>query len=300
MSKSEVLSEANPASGAKAQERRRRKRVKVAAKVRVRSTDLSAPVFTEIAATVDVSRDGLLFTTSRREFWKGMPLGVTFPYSDAPGALNAEQQAEVVRTVELAGAQMRVAVKFAESNSKAAAASAGARAGAGESQGRERGASSHRAHGRGAAHSAARRPLVVAVESEPRGRETLKSLLEPEGYEVRAVATGEEALEILRQAVPAVFIAEVEAAETSGFDLCLIVKNDERLARVPVVLLTRNAQPADYAAGHNFGAVICMAKPFKPERLLQVVRLVAPPPPKSGASPYGSSRGEASLLERNL
>jgi CheY-like chemotaxis protein len=42
--------------------------------------------------------------------------------------------------------------------------------------------------------------------------------------------------------------------------------------------MTRSAQPADYATSHQLGAVVCMAKPFKPERLQQVVRLVAPPP----------------------
>ncbi|MGH9710436.1 MAG: hypothetical protein ACRD37_07810, partial [Candidatus Acidiferrales bacterium] len=81
--------------------------------------------------------------------------------------------------------------------------------------------------------------------------------------------------------------------------LCLIIKNSDRLARVPVVLVTRNAQPADYAASHNFGAVVCMAKPFKPERMLQVVRLVAPVP-RQDASAYGTSRDDVSLVERHL
>jgi len=64
----------------------------------------------------------------------------------------------------------------------------------------------------------------------------------------------------------------------SGQDLCVIIKQNERLRNVPVILLTRSAQPADYSASHQLGAVICMAKPFKLERLQQVVRLVAPPP----------------------
>jgi CheY-like chemotaxis protein len=90
----------------------------------------------------------------------------------------------------------------------------------------------------------------------------------------------------------------VEAGETSGYDLCLIIKNSERLARVPVVLVTRNAKPADYAASHNFGAVVCMAKPFEPKRLLQVVRLVAPPPAKLEKSSYGSNATPP--IERNV
>ena len=54
---------------------------------------------------------------------------------------------------------------------------------------------------------------------------------------------------------------------------------------VPVILMTRSAQPADYATSHQLGAMVCMAKPFKPERLQQVVRLVAPPPALRDAPP---------------
>ena len=92
------------------------------------------------------------------------------------------------------------------------------------------------------------------------------------------VKTAKEALDFLRMNVPDVFIAEVECEEISGHDLCAIVKRSERLQRVPVILLTRSAQPADYSASHQMGAVVCMAKPFQPDRLAHVVRLVAPPP----------------------
>ena len=101
----------------------------------------------------------------------------------------------------------------------------------------------------------------------------------------------------LRTTVPVCFLAEVEGKDMSGHDLCLIIKRNDRLQHVPVILLTRAAQPADYAASHQLGAVVCMAKPFKPERLLHVVRLVAPPPQNRSA--YGSSRS-ASNIERTL
>jgi CheY-like chemotaxis protein len=278
-------------------ERRRRRRVKVSAAVRVRATDTKVDPFIEIATTIDVSRDGILFQTSRRDFWKGMSVGVTFPYSDAPGALNAEQRAEVVRTIELGDEKLGVAIQFTHTQQKAAAATAAAGPGSKEKS-TTHGASS--ALKGGPVSAPAVRPVVLAVEPDPRSQDLLKQLLTPEGYDVFVVATGAAALDILRTTIPACFIAEVEATDTSGYDLCLIIKNNERLAHVPVVLVTRNATPADYAASHNFGAVVCMAKPFKPERLLQVVRLVAPPPAKPGSSPYGNSRGESSLIERNL
>lgn len=261
-----------PTDGA---DRRRRKRVKVSAQVRVRAGDENIAPFTEVAMTIDVSRDGILFSSSRSDFHKGMPLGVTFPFSNAPNALNSEQPAEVVRVSDIGGGQFGVAVQFTRASQRAAAAIAASGAGS-----RERSAM----HGASTAakgephHASPIRPVVLAVEGDARAQEQLKTLLTPEGYDVFAVRTGTEALDILRTTVPACFIADIEAEGTNGYDLCLIIKRSERLARVPVVLVTRTGQPADYAASRDFGAVVCMAKPFKPERMLQVVRLVAPSP----------------------
>lgn len=275
--------ESRKASGAP--ERRRRKRVKVSAQLRVRATDENAAAFTEVAMTVDVSRDGILFSTSRTDFRKGMSIGVTFPFSNAPNALNTEQPAEVVRVSDIGGGQFGIAVQFTHANQRAAAAIATSGAGSKEKS-TVRGASiatKGETH-----HAGVIRPIVLVVDSDLRSQEQVKTLLTPEGYDVFAVRTGTEALDILRTAVPACFIADVEAEGTNGYDLCLIIKNSERLARVPVVLVTRTAQPADYAASRDFGAVVCMAKPFQPERMLQVVRLVAPSPfSPSGKAAYG-------------
>lgn len=276
-------------------ERRRRKRVKVSAQVRVRATDSKVPAFEEIATTIDVSRDGILFSSSRRDFRKGMSLGVTFPFSNAPNALNSEQAAEVVRLTDLGNGQCGIAIQFTHAQQRAAAATAATGPGSREKSS-VHGASSAT---KGAPHQAQRvRPIVLAVENDLRVQEQIRAALTPEGYDVFAVRTGNEALDILRTAVPACFIADIEAEGTSGYDLCLIIKNSERLSHVPVVLVTRNAQPADYAASRDFGAVVCMAKPFQPERMLQVVRLLAPSPLAADAKgPHG---GGEIKIERML
>lgn len=267
-------------------ERRRRKRVKVSAQVRVRATDTKVPAFEEVATTIDVSRDGILFSTSRQDFRKGMSVGVTFPFSTAPNALNSEQPAEVVRVSDLGNGQCGIAIQFTHAQQRAAAAIAATGPGSREKS-TMHGASTA---AKGTPREAQKvRPIVLAVENDTRILEQLRAALTPEGYDVFAVRTGNEALDILRTAVPACFIADIEAEGTSGYDLCLIIKNSERLSHVPVVLVTRTAQPADYAASRDFGAVVCMAKPFQPERMLQVVRLLVPSPFAADAkAPYGA------------
>ena len=278
---------ANTVNTAESTDRRRRRRVKVSAQVRVRTTDAKVDPFTEVATTIDVSRDGILFSSSRQDFWKAMSVGVTFPYSTAPNALNSEQPAEVVRTLDLGNGQFGVAIQFTHAQQRAAAAIAATGPGSKEKS---------NMHGASIAakgapqQTTAKRPVVLVVEDDLCAQEQLKTMLTPEGYDVFAVRTGAEALDILRTTIPACFIAEIESVDTSGYDLCLIIKRNERLENLPIVLVTRNAKPADYAASREFGAVVCMAKPFTAERMLQVVRLVAPSPfAPERKNPYGGN-----------
>jgi CheY-like chemotaxis protein len=255
-------------------DRRRRRRAKISAHVHVRAVNSPEP-FEEVCMTVDVSRDGLLFTSQFSGYTKGQAVEVTFPYSNMTGAINQGQPAEVVRIVPQSGGKHGVAVQFVSAKTDA--------------KGERKTGYSNAAAGNA---SDAAQSVVLAIESDPRSAESMRNMLEPDGYTVIAVPTAQAALEILRTTIPSVFIAEVEAEDMSGQDLCVIIKQNERLQKVPVILLTRSAQPADYATSHQLGAVVCMAKPFKPERLQQVVRLVAPPPAlrtSHGARANGSS-----------
>ncbi len=279
------------AASAKAQaiaiERRRRRRAKISAQVHVKVMNSPEPS-EEICMSIDVSRDGLLFTAKKPGYWKGQQLSVTCPFSTAAQALNTPQVADIVRVSELPGGKFSVAVQFHAAKSDAKADRKGASGNAVDAG----------ATGAGMPAMEKGQSIVLAVEPDTRTAEIMRNMLTQDGYTVIIVPTAQEALEVLRTTTPAVFIAEVEATDMSGHDLCLIIKRNERLQRVPVILLTRSAQPADYSASHQLGAVVCMAKPFQPERLQHVVRLVAPPPTLK--SVYGAARVGGSNIERSL
>jgi CheY-like chemotaxis protein len=266
-------------------ERRRRRRVKISAQVHIRAVNSPEPL-EEICRSVDVSRDGLLFITSRPGYWKGQTLDVTFPFSDAAQALNQAQRAEVVRIAAVEGGLHHVAVQFLAAKAEA---------------------KNEKKSGQDDGFGSATSPLentklqavVLVAEPDTRSADSIRAMLTQDGYTVIVVKSANDALEVLRTTVPVAVLANVEGEEMSGHDLCLIVKRNDRLQHVPVILLTKSAQPADYSSSHQLGAVVCMAKPFKPERLRNVVRLVAPPP-KVGGSAYGTSRSAGANIERAL
>jgi CheY-like chemotaxis protein len=263
----EVVSSAKlPAvSGA---ERRRRKRAKIAVPVHIRGGIERADAFEDLGNSVDASRDGLLLSTSRDGYWAGQPLLVTFPFSNTPTAINTPRKARVIRSTLMHDSLYALAVQFQPENGKNVSSP-------------------------WASTPFPNQVRVLAVESDPRMASTMRDLLQQDGYHVVFVSTTQQALDILRSETPDVLLAEVECGEISGQDLCAIVKTNERLRHIPVILLTRSALPSDYSAGRLLGAVVCMAKPCQPERLQRAIHLVVPPTsqrpaysPRFNASPF--------------
>lgn len=116
----------------------------------------------------------------------------------------------------------------------------------------------------------------MVVDADLVIRETLKTYLGNEGYEVIALSCAAEAHQALDMFTPALLIAEIEGEDLPGYELCAHVKSTPRLMAVPVMLLTSSAYPSDYSNAHSLGAVVCMAKPYRQDRLGHMVRLLAP------------------------
>jgi CheY-like chemotaxis protein len=268
-------------------DRRARRRAKISAPVHVRSMN-SAEVLDEVSKTVDVSRDGLLFVSRCKCYEKGQLLEVTFPYSNAPGAHNYSQPAEVVRVVAEAHGKVHVAVHFL--SCKLGAATTG--------ENKER-REAPRTYSAGIStketNTDQKPPVVLLLEPDPLQVDGMRALFEGQGYTLIAVSTGREALDFLGENVPDVFIAEMEVADISIQELCRNIKGSERLARVPVVLTHSSKKPENHAESHKLGAAACIAKPLESDRLQKVVRLLAPPPVSRGA--YGADLSLSALKE---
>ncbi|MBZ5696783.1 MAG: response regulator [Acidobacteriia bacterium] len=254
------------AGNAPSGERRTRRRALISAPVRVRALDLTGNGPCEISTTLDVSRTGFLFACSEPAFTVGMEVAVTFPYSRTGIGAQAEQPGRVARVKKMEDGSFAVAIALGITAMGDLVDTGGNRLG------------KQPAPPAQAVAPDSKKPLVVAVDADPAMREMLKTYLVNEGYDVIAVSSASEAHEVLKMFTPALLISEIEGEELPGFDLCAHVKSTPRLHTVPVVLTTSSAYPSDYANAHSLGAVVCMAKPFRSERLGHVVRLLAPTP----------------------
>jgi len=245
-------------------ERRSRRRALISAPVRVRGVDLTEGGPDEITTTLDVSRGGLLFVASHSAFCRDMVVAVTFPYTNARGVTQAEQEGRIARCTQMADGRIAVAVIFGTGAGKDLINTAG-----------QKFEETSPAAPAGIQRDA-KKPLVLVVDLDVAVRDSIKAYLGAEGYQVIAVGTTDEAHVVLKMFTPSLLIAEIEGEGLPGYALCAYVKTTPRLQTVPVVLMTASAYPSDYSSAHSLGAVVCMAKPFRQERLGHIVRLLAP------------------------
>jgi hypothetical protein len=93
-------------------EKRDKGRLKMERSIRVRPSVPGSKAVEEILETLNVSRHGLYFVTANSAYYKGMRLFITYPYSSAPGAINRDYIAEVIRIDRLPNGQYGVAVQL--------------------------------------------------------------------------------------------------------------------------------------------------------------------------------------------
>jgi CheY-like chemotaxis protein len=273
---------ADTAKEARAEERRRKRRARISTPVRVRSLGVTEHSTNEITTTLNVSRIGILIETASTGFVRNMEVAVTLPYSKTQGFIQAEQEGRVMRVTELPNGRRSVAVALGMGvgdliNSAGQKLELEAEQKPVEDV-KEREFTSNEDKYALNRTSESTKPLVLAIDAEGSARDSIKEYLTNQGYDVIAVSSAGEAREVLNLFTPALLIAEIEGEGMPGYDLCAHCKATPRLQKIPVMLMTSSAYPSDYASAHSLGAVVCMAKPFKQERLGHVVRLLAPPP----------------------
>lgn len=79
---------------------------------------------------------------------------------------------------------------------------------------------------------------ILMVDDDVDFAEAVKVLLESKDYEVILAHDGKEGLEKARSVNPDLVILDVMMPEMNGYDVCVVLKADPKLCRIPVILLT--------------------------------------------------------------
>ncbi len=115
---------------------------------------------------------------------------------------------------------------------------------------------------------------ILAIDDEPDLLELVRVGLTQAGYVVETAASGNEALAALRRAPPDLILLDVMLPDLSGTELCARIRADQRLASVPIIMLTAKSEEIDRVVGLEVGADDYVTKPFSPRELSLRVRAV--------------------------
>jgi two-component system, OmpR family, phosphate regulon response regulator PhoB len=115
---------------------------------------------------------------------------------------------------------------------------------------------------------------ILIVEDERDIRELIAYNLERAGHEALRVASAEEALDAVRDAVPDLIVIDWMLPGISGMDLARRLKASKRTERLPIIMVTARASEEDKLAGLDIGADDYMTKPFSPRELNARVKAV--------------------------
>jgi two-component system response regulator ResD len=113
--------------------------------------------------------------------------------------------------------------------------------------------------------------ILVADDDRVTAR-FLQSLLSEKGYDVAVAEDGGQALELAATLAPDLILSDMVMPYVDGMSLLRQVRSDERLAGIPVILLTQKDREEDIVAGLEGGADDYVVKPFNARELLVRVR----------------------------
>jgi sigma-B regulation protein RsbU (phosphoserine phosphatase) len=103
---------------------------------------------------------------------------------------------------------------------------------------------------------------ILVVDDDLDILELLRMNLEPEGYDVRTVSDGKQAVESASISPPDLILLDVMMPHKDGFQVIEELKNIEETKTVPVILLTARGQTEDKVHGLDTGADDYITKPF--------------------------------------
>ena len=115
-------------------------------------------------------------------------------------------------------------------------------------------------------------PKVLIVDDEKNIVEAIRYNLETAGFRTLTAADGKRALELARRELPDLITLDVMLPEHDGWEVCRLLRQDDRTRRIPVIMLTVKSDEADTVIGLELGADDYLTKPFSPKELVARIK----------------------------
>ena len=117
--------------------------------------------------------------------------------------------------------------------------------------------------------------LILVIEDDDSTRFYIRKTLELEGYNVRTLEDGGDAIENIRQEIPDLVITDIIMENKGGFEVIRDIKKEFSEIKIIAVSGGGIIDKKDVLkSAEKLGADASLSKPFKVEQLLETVKNV--------------------------
>jgi len=114
------------------------------------------------------------------------------------------------------------------------------------------------------------KPRILVVDDDSAIRDSLKMVLEYEGYEVMLAATGDEGVKLVEREAPDLVFLDIKMPGMDGLEV--LQKLEHMVETTPIVVISGHADMATAVKAIKLGAFDFIGKPLEQDRILVTVR----------------------------
>ncbi|MDT8998927.1 response regulator transcription factor [Paucibacter sp. APW11] len=108
---------------------------------------------------------------------------------------------------------------------------------------------------------------LLLIDDDARLTGMLADYLSAAGFELSVAGSLAKARQHLAEHLPDLLVLDLMLPDGDGLDFCRELRGDNRLRRLPVLMLSARGEPMDRILGLELGADDYLAKPFEPREL---------------------------------
>jgi chemosensory pili system protein ChpA (sensor histidine kinase/response regulator) len=116
------------------------------------------------------------------------------------------------------------------------------------------------------------RPLALVVDDSITVRRVTERFLERNGLRVMTAKDGIDAISVLQEARPDIILLDIEMPNMDGYEFATHVRNDARVADVPIIMITSRVGDKHRARAIEIGVNDYLGKPYQDGQLLDAMR----------------------------
>lgn len=114
-------------------------------------------------------------------------------------------------------------------------------------------------------------PKVLIIEDNEQNLYLSTFLLEKHGYEVFQARDGREGIELAGQVIPSIILLDIQLPEMDGYAVAKELRNNQKLADVPIVAVTSYAMIGDRERIIAAGCTGYIEKPINPDTFISQI-----------------------------